>query len=271
MAGAVARQPGAPVPPVALAGFAGVAVRWWRSPPPPPSAPRWAAARALTRQRAPRRRARPPRPPPGIAATVRAERAGRGRRRRRLARPHEQAGVRPLRDARATVRLPAVRGRCARRFRERGGLKVVMLRPRRDRLRGWYRGDARRSRAGFDAPERSGRPPRRRTRACSTIVPRPPSAPPTPVPRASTLASSECPTPTESSRVRRCSTPIRWEVTPSGFVYRLQKRADPPPSAAAAPSPPRRSAPSTSTAFDDVRLKAAARTATSYKPALALP
>jgi hypothetical protein len=24
-------------------------------------------------------------------------------------------------------------------------------------------------------------------------------------------------------------TPVRWEATPSGFVYRLQKREDPPP------------------------------------------
>ncbi len=38
-------------------------------------------------------------------------------------------------------------------------------------------------------------------------------------------------------------TPIRWELTPSSFVYRLQKRADPPPPAAGAFRDDRRSAP----------------------------
>ena len=64
-----------------------------------------------------------------------------------LLRGHGQAGVRPLRDAGAAVRVRRVRRRRARRVRRSpppGGHAGA----RRDRLRGRHRGDARRSRGG---------------------------------------------------------------------------------------------------------------------------
>ena len=82
-------------------------------------------------------------------------------------------------------------------------------------------------------PERPGRSPGGGAAACWTIA-RPPSRPVDACPARLDFGFIGM-TYTYGIFARTAlQTPIRWELTPSSFVYRLQKRADPPPLAAGA-------------------------------------